>query len=96
MKLSEDSYCETSAPKANRHNSDFSLICKIEITRQKNYCVKDFSKSEMYSKGGFPVIAEITRKLAANTRRQFFFFIITTESTCCLQLVESFQVICYS
>ena len=29
-------------------------------------------------KGGFPVLAEITRKLAANIRRQFFFVITTT------------------
>ena len=30
------------------------------------------------AKGGFPVMAEITRILAANICRQFFFFIITT------------------
>ena len=35
-------------------------------------------------KGGFTVMAEITRILAANTRRQFFFVITTTASTPCL------------
>ena len=39
-------------------------------------------------------MAEITRILAANIRRQFFFVIITTASTRCL--VENFQLICYS
>ena len=46
------------------------------------------------SQGGFPVIAEITRILAANIRRQIFFVITTTASTRCL--VQSFQLICYS
>ena len=39
-------------------------------------------------------MAEITRILAANIRRQFFFVITTTASTRCL--VENFQLICYS
>ena len=46
------------------------------------------------SKGGFPVMAETTRKLAASTRWQFFFFASTTASTRCL--VQNFQLICYS
>ena len=46
------------------------------------------------SKGWFPVMAEITRILAANICRQFFFVITTTESTLCL--VQNFQLICYS
>ena len=36
------------------------------------------------------MMAEITRKLAANTRRQFFFVIIITAST--RYLVEIFQL----
>ena len=39
-------------------------------------------------------MAEMTRKLAANTRGQFFFAIITEASFRCL--VENFQLICYS
>ena len=39
-------------------------------------------------------MAEITRKLAANTRGQVFFVIATVASICCL--VESFLLICYS
>ena len=39
-------------------------------------------------------MAEITRKLAANIRRQFFLVITTTASTGCL--VKNFQLICYS
>ena len=46
------------------------------------------------SKGGFPVMAKITRILAANIPRQFFFVITTTASTRCL--VQNFQLICYS
>ena len=45
-------------------------------------------------KGGFPVMAEITRTLAANIRRQFFFVITIAASTRCL--VQNFQLICYS
>ena len=45
-------------------------------------------------KGGFPVMAETTRKLAASTRLQFFFVASTTASTRCL--VQNFQLICYS
>ena len=45
-------------------------------------------------KGGFPVMAEITRILAANIPRQFFFVITTAASTRCL--VQNFQLICYS
>ena len=39
-------------------------------------------------------MAEITRILAANIRRQFFFVITITASTRCL--VQNFQLICYS
>ena len=39
-------------------------------------------------------MAEITRILAANIRRQFFFVITTVASTRCL--VQNFQLICYS
>ena len=46
------------------------------------------------SKGGFPVMAKVTRILAANIPRQFFFVITTTASTRCL--VQNFQLICYS
>ena len=46
-----------------------------------------------YTKGGFPVITEITCKIAGNARRQFFFVITTTASIRCL--VENFQPVCY-
>ena len=46
------------------------------------------------AKGRFPVMAEITRILAANIRRQFFFVITTAASTRCV--VQNFQLICYS
>ena len=39
-------------------------------------------------------MAEITRILAENIRRQFFFVIATATSTHCL--VQNFQLICYS
>ena len=39
-------------------------------------------------------MAEITRILATDIRRQFFFAITTAASTRCL--VQSFQLICYS
>ena len=45
-------------------------------------------------KGGLPVMAEITRILAANIRRQLSFVITTTASTRCL--VQNVQLICYS
>ena len=51
-------------------------------------------KKVYISKGGFPVMAEITRILATKIRRQFFFIITTTASTCCL--VQNFQLICCS
>ena len=41
-------------------------------------------------KGRFPVMAEITRILAANICRQFFFVINTAASTRCL--VQNFQL----
>ena len=46
------------------------------------------------TKGGFPVMAKITRILTANICRQFSFVINTAASTRCL--VENFQLICYS
>ena len=46
------------------------------------------------AKGGFPVMAEITRILAANIRRQFLFVMTTAASTRCL--VQNCQLICYS
>ena len=45
-------------------------------------------------KGGFPVMAKITRILAANICRQLFFVINTVASIRCL--VQNFQLICYS
>ena len=39
-------------------------------------------------------MAEVTRILAANIRRQLFFVITTAASTRCL--VQNFQLICYS
>ena len=52
------------------------------------------TNSSTQTKGGFPVMAKITRILAANIPRQFFFVITTTASTRCL--VQNFQLICYS
>ena len=46
-----------------------------------------------YGKDRFPVMAEITRILAANIPRQFFFVVTTTAST--RYLVQNFQPICY-
>ena len=40
-----------------------------------------FSRLKLLFKGGFPVMAEITRILAANIRRQFFFVKATSHST---------------
>ena len=40
-------------------------------------------------------MAEITRILAAYTRRQFFFVNTTSASTRCARLVQNFQLICY-
>ena len=51
-------------------------------------------KTALQLKGRFPVMAEITRKLAANTRTHIFFVIITAASSRCL--VEKFKLICYS
>ena len=45
-------------------------------------------------KGGFPLMAKITRILAGNICRQRFFVINTAASTRCL--VENFQLICHS
>ena len=52
---------------------------------------KSNDSSTTNSKGRFPVMAEITCKLAANTRRQFFCASTATASTRCL--VENFQLI---
>ena len=49
---------------------------------------------KLQTKGGFPVMAEITPILTANIRRQFFFVINNAASTRCL--VQNFQLICYS
>ena len=53
-----------------------------------------YASSEQCDLRRFPVMAEITRILTANIRRQFFFVITTTTSTNCL--VQNFQLICYS
>ena len=56
-----------------------------------------FHRAKTFSnacKGRFPAMAENTRMLAANIRRQFLFVITTTVNTRCL--VENFQLICYS
>ena len=50
--------------------------------------------SQSVIKGGFPVMAEIIRILAANIHRQFFFVGTTTASTRCL--VQNFKLIRYS
>ena len=48
----------------------------------------------IFTKGGFLVMVEVTHILAANICRQFFFVITTTASTRCL--VQNFQLIYYS
>ena len=53
-------------------------------------CTNATHKSFSALRGGFPVMAKITRILAANIRRQFFFVITTTVSTRCL--VQNFQL----
>ena len=72
--------------------------CLIFISKQeKKACqhARQLSVSNTIPrlKGGFPVMAEITRILAANIPRQFFFVITTTANTPCL--VQNFQLICY-
>ena len=52
------------------------------------------TKNQEGSKGGFPIMVEITLKLPTNIRRQFFFVITIPASTRCL--VENFHLICYS
>ena len=56
-------------------------------------CVSAF-QYQSDTEGGFPVMAKITRILAANICGQFFFVTSTAVSTRCL--VENFQLICYS
>ena len=51
---------------------------------------KHYSKVKVFL-GGFPVMAKITRILAANICGQFFFVINTAASTRCL--VQNFQLI---
>ena len=50
------------------------------------YCLRQtlVEKTMYYLKGGFPVMAEITRILTANIRTKFFFVINTAASTRCL------------
>ena len=48
------------------------------------YLIIKSKKVQSDTKGGFPVLAEITRMLAENTPKQLLFVIITTASTRCL------------
>ena len=57
-------------------------------------CYQDMIYVLSLTEGGFSVMAETTRTLAAKTRAQLFFVITITASTRCL--VENFQLICYS
>ena len=56
-----------------------------------NFSLKNYGYELL--KGGFPVMEEIARILAANICGQFFCVITTTASTRCL--VQKFQLICY-
>ena len=73
-------------------NKCLFAVCQNSHRSQKMIDEKKLSTASglvcLQPKGGFPVIAEITCMLAANTRRQFFFVITTTASTCFL--VENF------
>ena len=72
----------------------WSLV-DICLNRQTQKFMRNSRRAERRtSKGRFPVMAKITRILAANIRRQFFFVITNTASTRCL--VQNFQLICYS
>ena len=71
----------------------FEEAIQNPIDQKKKICQPCLEKT-IQCKGGFPVMAEITRILAANIRRQFFFVITTAVSTRCL--VQNFQLICYS
>ena len=62
---------------------------QFQLVYDKGQCA-----DSSYLKGGFPVMAEITRILAANICGQFFLVITTTASTRCL--VQNFQPVCYS
>ena len=64
------------------------------VTRKNKLLIDYLLDRDLECKGGFPVMAEITRMLAANIRRHFFFVITTAASTRCL--VQNFQLICYS
>ena len=64
---------------------------KLYVIVSSNESKEDGNLSKNPPKGGFPVMAEITRILAVNICRQFFF---VTASTRCL--VQNFQLICYS
>ena len=83
-----------STPKTNRAvGVSFSSQCACG-----NHLLYAFSFllkcSDFNTRGEFPVMAKLTRILAANIPRQLFFVIITTASTRCL--VQNFRLICYS
>ena len=64
------------------------------VTKPKGQWVLRLDAKTAKAKGGFPVMAEITRILAANIRRQSFSVVTIAMSTRCL--VQNFQLICYS
>ena len=61
-------------------SSPTTIVSKITADSMAFYTIK-VSASLGTFKGGFPVMAEITRMLAANIRGQFFFVITTTART---------------
>ena len=70
-------------------------IARVQVHHERpNFYKSIYAVLKILDKGGFLVMAEITRILTANFRRQFFFVITTAASTRCL--VQNFQLICYS
>ena len=67
-------------------HENFFTVSSFFLFWEKIY--RYFVDLKTYFKGRFPVIAEITRMLAANNRRQLFFVFTTTAST--RYLVENF------
>ena len=72
-----------------------SVAVELKVARPTVYPFGlDVGCDIFHPKGGFPVMAEITRILAENIRGQFFFVIATAAST--RRLTQNFQLICCS
>ena len=80
---------------SSTENAVWSILLKYQEMWKYKHSLTKIETSYIVAflndtKGGFPVMAEITRILAVNICRQFFFVITTTASTRCL--VENFQL----